>query len=38
MFKYLIKMIGHRAFSQATDCDKIKNFVLIIQGKTSLCH
>ena len=31
-------MIGHRAFSQATGCDKMTNFVWIIQEKTPFCE
>lgn len=27
MIKYIIKMIGHRAFFQATGCDKMTRFV-----------
>ena len=30
-------MIGHRAFSQITGCDKMTYFVWIIQEKTPFC-
>ena len=33
MLKDIIKMIDHRAFLQATGCDKKTHFVLIIQEK-----
>ena len=32
-----IKIIGHRAFSQATGCDTTTLFVWIIQEKTPFC-